>query len=395
MKIRNVILLLIAALIAVACPGQPAKQQSPAAEPIGKRQFTATTPPPACPDGMVHVVGKYCLTLRHDCLKSFVEDPLDKKWEDSCIEYKEESAQCLMHRQGLSFTILPDGVLPQKYAQIAATSHLGRQLVGRKPGDTVLGGCLIERVSGISRSEVKPGTVVHLDCAPELERDFCIDEYEAPNRPGGEVWHHGYVSFREANAACEAEGKRLCDADEWTLACEGPERLPYPYGWKRDNAACNVSRCMGSCEPDNLSADGKNCTQFDRAENAVVTRPMCLPEPDWLLEQATYDMDRSIIDAAIDHINEGPVAVGDDEALFLPSGARERCVSPYGVRDMPGNIDEWSQCFNTCDTYPSNTTGGHSMINVRNRCRPKTTGHGPDYKAYFISYRCCADPLAE
>jgi formylglycine-generating enzyme required for sulfatase activity len=47
----------------------------------------------------------------------------------------------------------------------------------------------------------------------------CIDQYEFPDIPCEYpvVW----VRAREAALLCEAEGKRLCDANEWEDACQG------------------------------------------------------------------------------------------------------------------------------------------------------------------------------
>ena len=72
----------------------------------------------------------------------------------------------------------------------------------------------------------------------EVEKHFCIDEYEYPNEPGAIPMV--MVSWYEARRLCEDHGKRLCGDDEWTLACEGSARLPYPYGWNRDRTACNI-----------------------------------------------------------------------------------------------------------------------------------------------------------
>ncbi len=54
----------------------------------------------------------------------------------------------------------------------------------------------------------------------------CIDEFEFPDIPCEYpvVW----VKAREAAELCAAEGKRLCDADEWEDACQG-EREPPDY----------------------------------------------------------------------------------------------------------------------------------------------------------------------
>ena len=60
-----------------------------------------------------------------------------------------------------------------------------------------------------------------------------------------------------------------------------------------------------------------------------------------------------------------------------PSGARESCISPYGVYDMTGNVDEWviNEKGNEKDKpYVSGLKGGY-WGPVRDRCRPMTTDH--------------------
>src|SRR4051812_34212513 len=72
----------------------------------------------------------------------------------------------------------------------------------------------------------------------EEHRRFCIDEYEYPNRAGAHPpW---MVSWFDAEATCEAGGKRLCFESEWVTACEGPDKSPFPYGFSRDNGKCNI-----------------------------------------------------------------------------------------------------------------------------------------------------------
>lgn len=56
----------------------------------------------------------------------------------------------------------------------------------------------------------------------------CIDVFEFPNAPGGEV--RGGLDAAAAGAACTSAGKRLCTVAEWVAACEGPARRRWPYG---------------------------------------------------------------------------------------------------------------------------------------------------------------------
>jgi hypothetical protein len=168
-------------------------------------------------------------------------------------------------------------------------------------------------------------------------KHFCIDRYEFPNHAGAKPTV--MRSWVEAQAACQAQGKRLCGDSEWTLACEGAERLPYPYGTKRDAKACNI----------------------DKPHQAVD-------------EAALADPRRR-----------------DEEAARLwqaePSGSRDGCVSPYGVFDMTGNVDEWV-VNESHHPHKSGSKGGY-WGPVRDRCRPMTTVHAEDFAFYQLGFRCC------
>lgn len=172
----------------------------------------------------------------------------------------------------------------------------------------------------------------------------CVDRYEYPNRMGEKPTVA--VSYNEATELCAAEGKRLCTADEWTQACEGEEHLPYPYGYTRNSETCNHDK------------------------------PYIIPN-----DQAYQDL----------RTRTAEIARLDQSE---PSGARPDCVSPYGVYDMTGNVDEW--VFNESGSiqgpeYDSGLKGGY-WGPVRNRCRPMTTDHNRWHSGYQIGFRCCQDP---
>jgi hypothetical protein len=172
-----------------------------------------------------------------------------------------------------------------------------------------------------------------------VHKHFCMDKFEYPNKAGEKpvimkTWY-------QAKAACEGQGKRLCGDSEWTLACEGQERLPYPYGYQRNSEACNIDKPH--------------------------------PNPD---EAAIADPKRR--DAEVARLWQGE-----------PSGSRESCVSPYGVHDMTGNVDEWV-VNESGKPYKSGLKGGY-WGPVRDRCRPMTVAHGEDFSFYQIGFRCCAD----
>ncbi len=177
---------------------------------------------------------------------------------------------------------------------------------------------------------------------PEAKH-FCIDRYEFPNEAGRRPTVS--VTWDQARDVCANEGKRLCAAEEWTLACEGPERKPYPFGFARDATACN----------------------FDK--------PYILPD------NFAYD-DPQTRAAEVARVNQSE-----------PSGSRPACVSDYGVFDMTGNVDEWvvnSHGSPQGPEFQSGLKGGY-WGPVRNRCRPMTTDHNNWHHGYQIGFRCCKD----
>jgi formylglycine-generating enzyme len=172
-----------------------------------------------------------------------------------------------------------------------------------------------------------------------VHKHFCIDKYEYPNRAGEkpvvmQTWY-------EAGAACKKRGKRLCRDSEWTLACEGAERTPYPYGYARNTQACNIDQ------------------------------PRINPNEKALGNPLTRDAEVARLD------------------LRAASGAYAACVSPYGVHDMAGNVDEW--VVNESGTpYQSGSKGGY-WGPVRTRCRPMTVAHYELFSFYQLGFRCCGD----
>ena len=172
------------------------------------------------------------------------------------------------------------------------------------------------------------------------KKSVCVDKYEAPNK-AGEIPVVG-VTWYQAMDACKAQGKRLCTASEWTLACEGPERLPYPYGYTRQPAACPIDK-------ERRIADEK--ALMDPATRAAEMKR---------LDQRT------------------------------PSGSYASCMTPYGVHDMTGSVDEWVM-NETGKPYQSASKGGY-WGPVRTRCRPTTVAHFELFSFYQLGYRCCADP---
>lgn len=168
----------------------------------------------------------------------------------------------------------------------------------------------------------------------------CMDEYEYPNRRG--AMPQVMVSWYAARRACEARGLRLCNMAEWTFACEGEQMLPYPYGLVRDRNACNIDH------------------QTMRPDRARLGNPATAADESARLYEAA------------------------------PSGQYERCVSPFGIHDMTGNVDEWV-VNETGRPFNSALKGGW-WGPIRGRCRPVTLAHNEGFVYYQIGFRCCADP---
>ncbi len=182
---------------------------------------------------------------------------------------------------------------------------------------------------------------------------FCIDRYEYPNQAGAHpTW---MLDWYKAQATCEARGKRLCYASEWTAACEGPEHTPFPYGWERDHTRCNIDNFY--IEPRKWGGKGAGGGFLFYSKDARVA----------LGELARLDQS-------------------------VPSGAFAGCTSGFGVHDMTGNVDEWV----VSDVAPrekslwSGLKGG-AWGHVRSQCRPMTYSHDPGFSYYFVGFRCCSD----
>jgi formylglycine-generating enzyme len=186
----------------------------------------------------------------------------------------------------------------------------------------------------------------HSKCVGQkVKKRYCMDTYTWPNEKGArpEVMN----KFHQAQVKCAAVGKRMCTETEWTLACEGPEMLPFPYGYTRD-----TNKCHGDVEWD--SPDMKKVAQRDPEELARLWKG-------------------------------------------VKNGSQPECISPYGVADLPGNTDEvtQSESYNEPDfkgKFDSIHSGGPWYKGVRNQCRPKIYTHDEGFYYYFLGFRCCAEP---
>ncbi|HTM68002.1 MAG TPA: SUMF1/EgtB/PvdO family nonheme iron enzyme [Candidatus Binatia bacterium] len=281
-----------------AGPGSSAPSATPSspveasAPAAGAPDRSTSTVPSPCPPSTTLVEGSYCNDLRHWCLEGYPS--IGAPW----TKY------------------YPGGALGVTYCE--------KYVVGK--------------------TECRGG---------ERPLRFCIDTYEHPGK--GEK-PTVMVSWLDADRLCKARSERLCNDDEWTLACEGPERTPYPYGWERDETACNIGKDL----------------------------------PPHRSNEKIYSKDPAVSQAELDRLD-----------LRVPSGSMPRCVSPFGVYDMTGNADEWCRSVTnkaasmTRAPFVSVFKGGHMLGKVRNRCRPETNAHGPEFYYHVEGFRCCADVRAQ
>jgi formylglycine-generating enzyme required for sulfatase activity len=200
---------------------------------------------------------------------------------------------------------------------------------------------------------------------------YCIDRYEASLRriDGGrdEPWSpyltpervrvravsvrdvvpQGYISQRQAAAACAAAGKRLCENSEWVRACRGPSNTTYGYGDRRERNRCNENHRWHPV------------VQLFRATSQALWGHVQMNDP---------------------QINQLPGTV----AL---TGAHRTCTNGYGVYDMVGNLHEW-----TADREGTFRGGYYMDTTINgNGCNYVTTAHDTSYHDYSIGFRCCAD----
>jgi formylglycine-generating enzyme len=156
---------------------------------------------------------------------------------------------------------------------------------------------------------------------------FCVDrdEYVKP----GETLPANYQSFTMAERICKSENRRVCLESEWNFACEGEEMRPYPYGFKRDPTACNADRT--------------------------------------------------------DILSTG----GNLKDLRVPGNAYPRCTSPFGVRNLSGNLEEFVAIDSSSPVRPA--MKGAYWQPSRNFCRAAQTAHDRYYNGTETGFRCCAD----
>ncbi len=178
--------------------------------------------------------------------------------------------------------------------------------------------------------QVGPATMVRV----------CMDQFEAPNRRGAKPMV--LASYNSAQKWCERRGKRLCQEQEWELACEGPEHRPWAYGWSVQTRLCNSN---------------KGWKQVDFA---------------------AFGSDRDKARAESDRLWQGST-----------SGRYKTCISSYGIVDMMGNVEEWVASREK-RRFPGALMGGF-WAKPWTGCRGTNDAHQPSFAFYETGFRCCKD----
>jgi formylglycine-generating enzyme len=240
------------------CPLPPKKSEGVKVE----SSFVVKADPPACNDGMVHVVGNYCPNVEQKCLEWMSKEEIGKPWA-RCKRYQAPSI-CLSKKR------------------------------------------------------------VHMD--------YCIDREELHDDNGVPY----DVSWTDAQKMCAARGAHLCNEEQWNMACEGEDMIPYPYGdgYSFSNTTCNIERhpimCGGKlCDYRGTIADFPNCVSLQ-----------------------------------------------------------------YHVHNLVGSNDDWVEVPRYTSSKVSGLTmrsglKGGTMFGGRHRCRPITKDHGEEYRN-FTTAHCCA-----
>lgn len=176
---------------------------------------------------------------------------------------------------------------------------------------------------------------------------FCMDRYEYPDKVG--QMPRVLTSWREAQALCQREGKRLCTEDEFNFACEGPKMLPYVTGYQRDPKACNIDKPY-------IMPDHKH---------RMLHYKQCQKDPRCSRELRRLDQRHAV-------------------------GAVNTCISWAGVVDLNGNVNEWVTRLGVKSPHRGGLKGGW-WGPVRDRCRPTVIFHKEFDYGYEAGFRCCRD----
>ena len=319
-------------------------------------------------------------------------------------------------------------------------------------GDSEDGGALAENSADAEAESAEPSgpcpeEMVLVTSPADPSRHFCVDKYEASlvelasdgtehafphyvpvdghdvravSRP--DVFPQGYISEVQAQDACAASGKRLCNLDEWKTACMGPSRTTFPYGDARRPGACHDTgksaviavfgaKAVAASMPYSGAPPAQAPTASLGGKRAVSTRGRAAQttharvastrpgakKPGAKLTSKKQTKGRtgkkSTRPASVDpgvwaKLNDP--ALGQVDGALAKPGDHPECMNDFGVFDMVGNLHEWVA------TDPAAMhgafAGGYYLDTTINGdgCNYKTSAHAHDYHDYSTGFRCCA-----
>jgi Sulfatase-modifying factor enzyme 1 len=240
----------------------------------------------------------------------------------------------------LSVALLGAPILPDGDPGPSEACPGDMRLVHGDHSDELLQLCLDDRTEGKHDHCYRFHEGLSMLQGERAELRFCMDQYEAPNRRLAKPMV--LQSYDSAENWCGKLGKRLCQEREWELACEGPEHRPWVYGWHVNTKLCNSGR-------------GWKKVDF-----------------------SAFGGPRSIARKETDRLWQGSV-----------SGRYKTCVSPFGIFDLTGNVEEW------VTSRPGRDHAGALMGGFWAKpwtgCRGTNDAHGTNFAFYETGFRCCKD----
>lgn len=205
-----------------------------------------------------------------------------------------------------------------------------------------------------SQSPCRPGAA--------LVGETCMDIYEAPNVAS--ALPLVMYTYEEAQAWCGVRGKRLCTDAEWQTACEGGDGdggdvSDYVYGDAHEPGRCNDEETWRVYDQDALN-------QWPPSASSTGVESL-----------------EELFAAA-------GSATGEVESLYQGEGGgvNARCVNTYGVYDLTGNVEEWTERADGGASQFHGNLKGRYWAESRT-CQSNVTVHGDTFRFYEIGFRCC------
>ena len=209
----------------------------------------------------------------------------------------------------------------------------------------------------------------------EKDAKVCVDEYEFPDIPCEHpvVW----VSSRDAELLCEAEGKRLCDAHEWEGACAGAVHAPeveYAFGKPRKEMKNLHNQDREIVWSYGLAKDHKKCGTMSKKNKSCTS--------------------------------SGFKTCGSNT---YPAGSFPECKSPFGAYDLNGNAAEHmslpmkpSELLSAGGKGQTEMKGSWFIFSTYEAHPDDCRWRAPDWHAtklmdrnshanYHLGFRCCKD----